>query len=100
MFLGLLKEHCMNALNPTKTGIVVALLLGGWHAIWSIFVALGIAQWVIDFVFWMHFIGPVFKIEAFDPVRMLILLAVTSALGFIIGYVLALLWNSVLKKPA
>jgi hypothetical protein len=69
----------MNALNPTKTGIVVALLLGGWHAIWSIFVALGIAQWVIDFVFWIHFIGPVFKIEAFDPLRMLTLLAVSYA---------------------
>jgi hypothetical protein len=93
------KGHNMNALNPMKTGIVVALLLGGWHAIWSIFVAIGIAQWVIDFVFWIHFIGPVFKIEAFDPVRMLTLLAVTSALGFVIGYVLALLWNGVQKMP-
>ena len=64
-----------------------------------IFVALGIAQWVIDFVFWIHFIEPVFKIEAFDPVRMLALLAVTSALGFTIGYVLAPLWNGVQKKP-
>ena len=84
----------MATLNPMKTAVVLAVLLGGWHAVWSLFVATGIAQWVMDFVLWMHFIRPVFTIEAFDPVRMLVLLVVTSALGFVIGYVLALLWNA------
>lgn len=90
----------MNSLNPIKTGIVAALPIGGWHAVWSFFVAIGVAQWIIDFVFWMHFIKPVFVIETFDPMRMVVLLLVTSALGLVIGYMLALLWNAVHKKPA
>jgi hypothetical protein len=87
----------MSTVNPGKAGLVFALLLGGWHAIWSILVAVGFAQWVIDFVFWMHFIKPVFAIEPFDLARMLVLLAVTSALGFVIGYTLAWLWNRMHK---
>ena len=90
----------MDALSPMRTAVVLAVLLGGWHAVWSLFVAIGIAQWVMDFVLWIHFIRPVFMIEAFDPVRMVVLLAVTSALGFVIGYILALIWNAVHGKPA
>ena len=88
----------MSTLNPTKTGLALGLLMGGWHAIWSILVAVGAAQWVIDFVFWMHFLRPVFMVEPFDAVRMLVLLAVTTALGFLVGYALALLWNGLHRK--
>jgi hypothetical protein len=88
----------MDTINPARTGMVLALLLGGVHALWSILVALGLAQPLIDFVFWMHFIKPVLAIEAFDVVRALILVAVTSAIGFAIGSVLALLWNGIHKR--
>jgi hypothetical protein len=87
----------MNALNPTKTGIVVAVLIGGMHAFWLVLVAAGLAQSLIDFIFWIHFIRPVFAIESFEVGRALLLLGVTSAIGFIIGYVLALLWSAVHK---
>jgi hypothetical protein len=87
----------MNALNPTKTGIVVAVLIGGMHAFWLVLVAAGLAQPLIDFIFWIHFIRPVFAIESFEAGRALLLLGVTSAIGFIVGYILALLWNAVHK---
>jgi len=90
----------MNAIDPTKAAIVAALLIGGWHVLWSVLVAFGLAQPFIDFVFWMHFITPVFVIEVFDVTRALILVAFTSGLGFLIGYVLALLWNAVHKKAS
>lgn len=90
----------MSKLNPTKTGLAVGLLMGGWHVMWSILVAVGVAQWVIDFVFWMHFLRPVFMVESFDLARMLILVAVTSALGLLIGYALALLWNGLHGRAA
>jgi hypothetical protein len=95
-----LKGFAMSAINPARTGAVLALLLGGMHALWSALVALGLAQPLIDFVFWMHFIKPVFVIEAFDVTRALILVAVTSAIGFAIGFVLALLWNSIHNRGA
>jgi hypothetical protein len=90
----------MDAIVPLKTGIVLALLLGGGHAFWSALVAIGFAQPLIDFVFWMHFIKPVFMIESFDIIRALILVAFTSTVGFVIGYVLAVIWNSVHGKRA
>jgi len=90
----------VSKLNPTKTGLAVGLLMGGWHVMWSILVAVGVAQWVIDFVFWMHFLRPVFMVESFDLARMLILVAVTSALGLLIGYALALLWNGLHGRAA
>jgi hypothetical protein len=47
--------------------------LGGW------------AQIVADFIFWRHFIKPVYVIEQFAIERAAILLAVTAAAGFVLG---------------
>ncbi len=81
-----------------KTAVAVAVLAGGWHLCWSILVALGWAQPFIDFVFWMHFIKPVYVIEPFDPRRAAILLAVTSGFGFVVGSVFALIWNAMHRR--
>jgi hypothetical protein len=84
-------------INPIKAGWALGTLLGLWHLTWSALVAVGWAQAVIDFVFWMHFIKPVYVIEAFDPAVALVLVIVTSSVGFVIGAVLGLLWNWIHK---
>ena len=76
-----------------KAGVVLGIVLGGWHLCWSILVALGWAQPVINFVFWIHFIKPIYVIEPFEIGRMLILLVVTTAVGFAIGSAFAWIWN-------
>jgi hypothetical protein len=48
---------------------------------------------VLDFVFWMHFIKPVYVVEAFEPGRAGILIAVTGLVGYVIGGAFTLLWN-------
>lgn len=85
-------------INPKKAGLILAVFLGGWHLLWSLLVAAGLAQWLIDFIFWIHFIQRVFVVEPFDAVRALILIAVTAALGYVIGFVFAVLWNRIHKK--
>jgi len=85
----------MKAINPIKAATTLAILLGGWHLCWALLVATGVAQSVIDFVFWMHFIKPVYVVGSFDLAIALLLIAVTAMLGFVAGLVFSLLWNKV-----
>ncbi len=83
----------MQTLNANKTGLAFGILLGAWHAIWSMFVALGWAQAIINFVFWMHMIKPVYVIGPFSFRVALTLVTCTGLLGYIGGFFLAILWN-------
>ncbi len=78
-----------------RTGLVVAIVFGGWHLCWSILVALGAAQPLLDFVFWAHFLKPVYTVVPFELIRAVILLVLTSAVGFAIGAAFAWVWNTV-----
>ncbi|MBL8551772.1 MAG: hypothetical protein JNJ73_17420 [Hyphomonadaceae bacterium] len=84
--------------NSFKVGLVFALLLAFWHACWAVLVVTGVAQKLLDFVFWIHFIHPPYLVETFDPGRAGILVGVTAAVGMIGGSVGALLWN-LLHRP-
>jgi len=80
-----------------KSGLVLGALLGGWHLCWSALVALKLAQPLIDFVFWIHFIKPIYVIEPFEITRAVILIIVTAGVGFVFGSAFALIWNAVHK---
>ena len=85
----------MNAhISVSKAGLVLATVFGGWHLCWSILVALRWAQPVVDFVFWMHFIKPIYVIQPFETTRMIILVGVTMGIGFVLGAIFALVWNA------
>ena len=84
----------MRTISALNLGLAVGGLLGFFHLTWALLVMGQFAQPVIDFVFWMHFIRPAFRVEAFDPGTGAILVIVTSAVGFAGGYALgrALNW--------
>ena len=81
------------ALGVARTGIAFGCLLGAMHLGWVILVAVGLAQPIADFVYWLHFIRPVWVIEPFEPFRALGLVVLTAAIGYLIGSTLALIWN-------
>ena len=83
----------MTRINPNKAGLAVGALFGAWHLTWAVLVALGLAQPLIDFLFWIHFIKPIYVIEPFEIARATLLIAVTAGIGYIIGLVFALVWN-------
>jgi len=83
----------MKSIHPVKAGIILAALFGGWHLLWAVLVAVGWAQALIDFVFWMHFIKPVYVIGPFNLGIAAVLIVVTSVVGFLIGYIFSVLWN-------
>jgi len=83
----------VESLNPNKTGLVLGAFVGGWHVVWVLLVALGWAQSVVNFVFWIHFLRPFITVEPFNAGTAVMLILLASAIGFLVGYVLGVLWN-------
>jgi len=79
--------------SPLKVGLVFGLFLALGHAAWAALVATGLAQKLVDFIFWIHFITPPFHLEPFALPRAAILVGVTFVAGLGAGIVGAVLWN-------
>ncbi len=84
-------------LNTSKTALTLALLIGGAHLGWSVLVALGLAQALLDFIFWVHMIANPYQVTGFNLTQAGILLVVTSAVGYAVGWIFATVWNRVNK---
>ena len=87
----------MSTIRPNRAGLVLGMLIGGCHMMWSLLVAVGWAQPLIDFIFWIHFVKPVYVIEPFSAGIALLLIVVTSAIGYAVGWGFGVLWNKLHK---
>ncbi len=83
--------------NPKKIGLVFGAMVGGLHVVWSILVFTGLAQALYDFILWAHMIHLNVVIGPFDATAFITLIIVTSIVGYIVGYVGAMVWNKVHK---
>lgn len=84
-------------LTPNKTGLVVGAVAGLWHFIWGLFVVLGLASAILNFIYSIHFLSNPFTVQPFNAVKWVTLIAVTAAVGYIFGYVFAAIWNKLNK---
>ena len=64
-----LEGNHLEKLSTTTTGLVVGAMMGGMHLFWSLLVAAGWGQPIMNFIFWMYFIQPIELIEPFESMR-------------------------------
>ena len=82
-----------STIDPFRSGFVLGAVVGLWHLSWSLLVAFGWAQPFIDFIFWMHFIKPVYVVQDFTSTTAVILVVLTTLMGFVVGWIFGTLWN-------
>ena len=85
------------AIRPNKAGVIFGAIVGGWHLLWSLLVVLGLAQLILDFIFWMLFIKPVYVVEPFNAGTAAVLVITTAIIGYVVGWLFGALWNRVHK---
>ncbi len=80
-------------LDIARTAVVGAIAIGACHFVWVVCVMTSTAQAIVDFLFWAHFIKPIYLVEPFDFGRAIILLVLATMMGAIFGGSFAALWN-------
>ena len=89
----------MRHLNPTKAALSVGIVLGLWHLAWVTMVALGVAKPVLDYILRLHFLQFDYALAPFAISTAATLVAITFAIGALIGLVFALVWNWLSAQP-
>ena len=88
----------MEIINKHKTGITFGFLISSFHLFWSVLVALGIAQVLLDFIFNIHMLEVPITVMPFNIVKALVLIIVTFVVGYIFGWLMAFFWNKCFKE--
>ncbi len=84
-------------LNPSKVALTLGVLIGGFHLLWAVLVALGLAQPLLGFIFSIHMLANPYQVTGFDVTKAGMLVVITSAVGYGVGYIFANVWNKVHK---
>lgn len=89
----------MNELvNKNKCGLTFGFLIAFMHLVWSILVALGIAQVWLNFILNVHMMSMPITIMSFNILKALGLIIVTFIVGYIFGWLMAFFWNKCFKE--
>jgi heme/copper-type cytochrome/quinol oxidase subunit 4 len=88
----------MNHINPNKIGMALGAFAGLAHLVWSVAVAMGLAQVWIDFIFRLHMVESQFQVSEFSLGTSVTLVIVTTIMGYVVGWVLGNIWNWVQRN--
>jgi hypothetical protein len=78
---------------PKKLAMTFGSLLALMHLGWAILVASGFAQALYNWILQLHMLSIPITVLAFDPVMAVELIIVTFVIGYVGGWVIALVWN-------
>lgn len=84
-------------LNLGRTALVVGLFVSLMHLVWMLVVYFGLAQWYLDWILGLHLVSNPFKVLPFSFGTALTLVIFTFVVGYIAGWVFAIMWNRLVK---
>lgn len=79
--------------NKNQLGLAFGGTLAIVHAVWSVIIALGYGQSLLDWIFGLHMISSGFAVMPFSFGRAITLVIFTFVVGYVIGWLLAAIWN-------
>mgnify|MGYP001615723692 CR=1 FL=1 len=78
--------------------MTVGTFVGLVHLVWALLVGTGMAEGKINFIFGLHFLSIPFTMLSFSWMGGLVLVVVSSIVGYIVGSVFGYIWNRVGAK--
>lgn len=87
----------MKELNEQKVALTFGLFIGGWHLVWTVLIVLGLAQPLLNFIFWIHMLSNPYQVTGFTLMQSATLIVVTGCVGYVGGWVFAKVWNTMHK---
>lgn len=79
---------------PLRVGLVSGLFFAFWQLMWSVLVAVGLAQPLLDVLAWAQFFDVAPTLQPFHLQRAMFLITIWLMGGFFVGLVAGLSWNA------
>ncbi len=83
--------------DTIKVALTLGIVFSSVHILWSVLVALGLAQGLLDFILWAHMVSIPHEVTSFNVVQAGTLVIVTFVVGFSAGWIIGTAWNKVNK---
>lgn len=90
----------MEIIDKHKTGLTFGFLVSSCHLFWSLLVALGVAQVLLEFVLSIHMLEMPITVMSFDLVKAIGLIVVTFIGGYVFGWLMAFFWDKCFKEKS
>ncbi len=87
-------------INKMKVGLALGIFISFIHLVWLLLVAImpAVLQSLIDWIFTIHSLKPVYTILPIVWLNALYLIILTFVVGYIMGWLFAFIHNLVVKK--
>lgn len=89
-----------DGMDKNRAGLTLGIFFMLLHSLWVLMIAVSaqFIQGMLDWVFSLHLLKPILLVTGFNLGNAFMLVTMTFAWGYVIGWLFALLWNLLNKK--